>query len=249
VEEDRSATAGLRVAQCHSGRSRSSSGLRGSHSCVIGGSLSQSRPKVERFRLLRRLLRRPQLVVEQCLFSRPCRASSAPGRIHTSTRTLSNWLAGGGGFLGWRHSVQQLGLVVRRLTHTVRTRRLAIALGPQLIALIARSTDSPSHRPCCCRDAARSIVKQCLSLTAGRGGQGPIAEWHTMRLHHGLAIGQDMAIGLEVVQSVLGRVGERVERRRAHVLLEVLFVRHHVWGGQMAEARRVLMHTGRQHGC
>jgi hypothetical protein len=69
-----------------------------------------------------------------------------------------------------------------------------------------------------------------------------------MRLHHGLAIWQHMAVLLKV-QGILGRVSQRVERRMAHVLLEVLFMRNHVWRGQMAEARRVLMHTGRQHGC
>lgn len=70
-----------------------------------------------------------------------------------------------------------------------------------------------------------------------------------MRLHHGLAIWQHMAVLLKV-QGILRCVSQRVERRMmAHVLLEMLFVRDHVGRGQMAEARRVLMHTGRQHGC
>lgn len=127
-------------------------------------------------------------------------------------------------------------------------RCLAVALRPQLVALITRPTNSASYWPCSRSTASSSLVKHCVSLVAGNCSYGPVWVGQPLGLDETLAVWQNMSI-LVKLQSILRSMSESIERRMAHVLRSevVLMLVDHGRCGEMAERRRVLVESCPHH--
>ena len=92
-------------------------------------------------------------------------------------------------------------------------------------------------------------MEHCVSLVAGSCSKRAVGVGHAIvLLHHALTVWQDMAIVMEL-HRILRGMGQRVERRWAHVLgseMMVVLV-DHARCGEMAERRRVLVESCRHH--
>jgi hypothetical protein len=92
-------------------------------------------------------------------------------------------------------------------------------------------------------------VEHCVSLVAGSCSKRPVGVGHAVvLLHHTLAVWQNMTVVVEL-HRILRSMGQRIERRRAHMLRGemVVVLVNHARCGEMAERRRVLVESCRHH--
>jgi len=98
-------------------------------------------------------------------------------------------------------------------------RRLSIALGAQLVALVARPTDAAPYGASRGNAASGALVEHGFALAARCGRQGPAGIGQPVLAHQlATGAGQDMAVLVEL-QGILRGVGQRIERRGPQVVL------------------------------
>lgn len=122
----------------------------------------------------------------------------------------------------------------------------SVAFSSELIALVARTTDSAAYWARGATTATGSLVEH-IALVARRYWATGVRQ--TVGLDDGLAVWQHMAVLVILQRRVLRGVRQSVERRRAHMLrgqvvVVLLLMVDHVRRGEMAERRRVLVQTG-----
>jgi hypothetical protein len=152
------------------------------------------------------------------------RASSAPVCIRSSGRTLHLVSPAPGRSLP------------SSLTHAVRTGALAVALGPQLVALVAGAADPPADGP---RGAGAA---EGAAGVRGRSAVRVLAVTGVLRgAELGVLVGVDLL--LELLEGVLGAVGQGVEAGAVQVAGGRV-VGQHVAGGEGVVGREAVQRVG-----